>query len=200
MIVKICGITAVEDARAAAEAGADWIGLNFSPTSRRCVPREEAARIADAVRAKVKIVGVFVNQPRTEIEETARAVGLELVQLHGDEPEEAWQDLAWPVIRAVRFRAGSELPSFRRAAYVLVDSYVPGTYGGSGQVAPWREVRDYAWSKPVILAGGLDPDNVAEAIRVVAPFGVDVATGVEVAPGKKDPVAMRRFVEHAKTA
>ena len=125
MIVKICGITAVEDARAAAEAGADWIGLNFSPTSRRCVPREEAARIADAVRAKVKIVGVFVNQPRTEIEETARAVGLELVQLHGDEPEEAWQDLAWPVIRAVRFRAGSELPSFRRAAYVLVDSYVP---------------------------------------------------------------------------
>lgn len=200
MIVKICGITTVEDARAAVEAGADWIGLNFWPVSRRYVGREQALRIAEVVRRHVKLVGVFVNQPRVEVEETSRQVGLDFVQLHGDEQEEDWEDLAWPLIRAVRFRPGCEPPRFAHAAYVLVDSCVPGIYGGSGQVAPWYHVREWPWDKPVLLAGGLDADNVGEAIRLVAPYGVDVATGVEFSPGRKDPAAMRRFVAHAKAA
>ncbi len=199
--VKICGITSVEDACAAADAGADWIGLNFASVSKRRVAVDVAARIVQAVVPRVEVVGVFVNQPPAEVGTIAATTGLRMVQLHGDEQAWEWRDFPLPVIRAVRI-AGERLPSWEDfpARYILVDRYQEGAYGGTGQTLAWEKLRDQSWPLPLILAGGLNPDNVRQAIRCVRPFAVDVASGVERAPGKKDPELMRRFVEHAKTA
>ncbi|MCL6646278.1 MAG: phosphoribosylanthranilate isomerase [Dehalococcoidia bacterium] len=202
VVVKICGMTSVEDALAAVQAGADWIGLNFYPRSPRCVDLTVAERIVASLPETTKAVGVFVNAPREEVEAIARRVGLHMLQFHGDEPPEYCRDWSWPVIKAVR-GVGTEVLRHAEAfatAYLLIDAFAPGQYGGTGRVVDWSALATWKAPRPLILAGGLTPDNVATAVRVVAPFAVDVASGVEVAPGRKDRVAMRRFVEHAKAA
>ncbi|GBD25761.1 N-(5'-phosphoribosyl)anthranilate isomerase [bacterium HR30] len=202
VVVKICGITTCEDAIAAARSGADWLGLNFWQGSPRHVTRERAREIVAALPPHIRKVGVFVNATREEVESTAAELGLDLLQFHGDEPPEYCQGWRWPVIKAVRGHSKGDLEAacLYRVDYFLVDAQVPGRYGGTGQRANWAAVAQWAPGRPVILAGGLNPENVSEAIRLVRPFGVDVASGVETSPGAKDPGAMRRFVQNAKSA
>ncbi|MCA9231193.1 MAG: phosphoribosylanthranilate isomerase [Planctomycetales bacterium] len=212
--IKICGITSVEDARAAVDAGADALGLNFYEKSPRYVATEQARAIVAALDDLPLCVGVFVNSSREEIERIRREAGLRGVQLHGDEPAEFLVGLgACPIIRARRMdergakalaedvvacQAAGRLPDA-----ILVDAAAPGHYGGTGKTIAWSELFDserWLAGRPLILAGGLNPHNVAEAIRVVRPNGVDVASGVESSPGVKDPEKMRLFVSAAKAA
>jgi phosphoribosylanthranilate isomerase len=201
LIVKICGLTRVDDALAAAAAGADWLGLNLWPPSKRFVDRAAAAAIAAALRAAapaVRLVGVFVDQPADQVREAAAALGLDQVQLHGDESPAYGAGLGLPFIKAL---AGDLA---RAADYdcelVLVDAVSPGR-GGSGRSADWAAARVLAdGGRKLLLAGGLTPDNVAAAIAAVGPWGVDVASGVESAPGRKDAERMRRFVAAARAA
>lgn len=202
VLVKICGITSIEDARAAVAAGADWIGLNFFPESPRYVTPERARAIVGELPESVRAVGVFVNCPRERVEDIAGKVGVHMLQFHGDESLEDCRGWPWPVIRAVRVdRDWETLASVGYVAdYLLVDRFVPGRYGGTGQRVDWERLATWKPPRPLVLAGGLDPTNVAEAVRTVRPFAVDVASGVEAAPGRKDPEAMRRFVRNAKSA
>jgi phosphoribosylanthranilate isomerase len=192
LIVKICGITRPEDAAAAEEAGADWIGLNFWPGSKRRVSVE----VAKAIRTRLPKIGVFVNAPLEEIRRIAGEIGLDRIQLHGDEPTDFWTGPppALRVVRGVdRLTAGDEL--------VLLDAATPG-YGGAGEALDWNAVRAAVerTGRRIILAGGLTPANVASAIAIVRPAGVDVASGVESAPGVKDPDKIRAFVRAARGA
>ncbi|GIW45437.1 MAG: N-(5'-phosphoribosyl)anthranilate isomerase [Candidatus Binatia bacterium] len=200
--VKICGITTIEDARQAVAAGADWIGLNFYPASPRSVDPDRAREIVTVLGKRVQIVGVFVNASRSEVQEIVESVGLDLLQFHGDESPSYCSGWPRPVIKALRMRGREDLDRAQayRVDYLLVDAHASGHYGGTGKTVDWALVG--AWKPPakLILAGGLDPDNVAEAVRIVRPFGVDVASGVERRPGQKDPVKMRRFIENAKAA
>jgi len=200
MKVKICGLTRVEDAIAAAAAGADYVGLNFWPGSRRHVAVAVARAIAAALPPGVIKVGVFVNAPAGEIEATAAEVGLELVQLHGDESVAFCRPFAARAIRAVRVAVADDLSVLadHPAALFLLDAHAPG-YGGTGRTVDWGlAAAAHAHGRPFFLAGGLTPENVAEAARAVRPFGVDVAGGVESAPGIKDHDRLRRFVAAAK--
>jgi phosphoribosylanthranilate isomerase len=198
LIVKICGITGGADAEAAVEAGADWIGLNFWARSRRHVTLEQARAIVEVLPGDVRKVGVFVNAPAPHLLEIASALGLDLVQLHGDETPELARSLGRPVLRALRVSSASDLFGLDAwpGEHVLVDAPSEG-YGGSGTAFDWGLVRGVQ-GKKLILAGGLDPDNVAQAVRQVRPAGVDVASGVESSPGIKDADKMRRFVDAAK--
>lgn len=213
--IKICGITNVADARVAAEAGADALGLNFFSKSRRFVASAAAREIAAAVPAGVTRVGVFVNQSAAEISQIITALGLDCVQLHGDEPAEIVSELPVDVkiVRAFRCgRAGlAPLASYLKSCcavgrvpdLVLVDADAAGEFGGSGQRADWARVareRDLIRGVPLVLAGGLAPENVAEAIATVRPDGVDVASGVESSPGNKDAAKVRGFVAAARAA
>ncbi len=202
VVVKICGITSPLDALAAVRSGADWLGLNFWVGSRRCVSVARAREIMACIPKEIRVVGVFVNAPRKEVEAIAADLGLDVLQFHGDEPPEYCQGWEWPVIKAVRVGSRDDLEAARayEVDYVLVDAHVSGHYGGTGQRANWAAVALWSSERPVILAGGLTAENVGEAIRVVRPFAVDVASGVEMRPGTKDPLAMRRFVENAKSA
>jgi phosphoribosylanthranilate isomerase len=215
MWIKICGIRDAETAAAVASLGVDAIGLNFFDRSPRVVAPEVAARIVADLPQSVEAVGVFVNHTTRQVQEIARRVGLRTVQLHGDEPVEILAELscAFRVIRA--FRVGDEgladvesyLAACRRTGAMpfacLVDAKVAGHYGGTGRTAPWdvlrREWRTAEWP-PLILAGGLQDDNVAEAIQQVNPWGVDVAGGVESSPGVKDIARVREFVTRARAA
>ena len=212
--IKICGITSLEDARVAVEAGADAIGLNFFPQSPRFVAGQQAREIAEAVRGKAVRVGVFVNSTVEEILRTVETTPLDAIQLHGDEPPEFLPRLAGhAVVRA--FRAGPEglAPLFAFLAAcrelespphrVLLDSLSKGAYGGTGTLADWQLARLFAEepsAPPLVLAGGLTADNVAAAIRAVRPAGVDTASGVESSPGRKDADLVRRFVAAARVA
>ena len=204
MIVKVCGITRPEDAEAAARVGVDWIGLNFWPRSRRHVTVEQALAVAQALPGDVKKVGVFVNAPAPQVAEIAARVGLDLIQLHGDEDPEYVRGLArgHVCVRAVRVRSAEDLHEIGRWAVdtVLLDAPAEA-YGGGGLPFDWTLARAArGQGKRILLAGGLTPENVARAVREVRPFGVDVATGVESAPGIKDEARMRRFVDNAKGA
>jgi phosphoribosylanthranilate isomerase len=213
--IKICGVTSVADALAAAEAGADAIGLNFYAGSKRCVPRDEAARIVRAVGERAICIGVFVNEPAEEIRDTCRHAGLRTVQLHGDEPPELLAELnEFRLVRALRLaasrgaEAAASIDALCRAGRVpemlLIDADCGGQYGGMGITTDWPAVEDVrhrlAGRLPVALAGGLTPANVAEAIAQARPDAVDVASGVETAPGRKDAERMRAFVEAARGA
>jgi phosphoribosylanthranilate isomerase len=200
--VKICGITSPEDARLAVEAGADAVGMVFADSPRQ-VTVAAAARIVGVLPPWVTAVGVFVNAPDREIAETARSVGLGAVQFHGDELPCQVADAARTskVIKVFRVAGESDLADARdyldqcRPHACLVDARVEGLYGGSGQQAPWdlvAAVRDEFW--PLILSGGLTPENVAEAMRTVRPWGVEASSGVEREPGRKDPDLVRTFV------
>ncbi len=200
VLVKICGVTRAQDAEAAVEAGADLIGLNFWPRSRRCVSIEAAVEIAAAIPGDVKKVGVFVNAPAPTVLETAARVGLDLVQLHGDEDGAYARALGRPYIRAVRVASESDLRTIEDfdTDLILLDTPSAG-YGGSGKTFDWalaRAARRYG--RKLLLAGGLDADNVVSAVREVRPYAVDVAGGVESAPGIKDKHKLRRFIDAAK--
>lgn len=204
MIVKMCGLTRVEDAVAAVRAGADWIGLNFWPRSRRVVGEQQARRIVDAIRvarADVEIVGVFVHHEPLDIDRLRGELGLDRVQLHGDEPPEQVQRYGDRSIKAVGVGGASDLEMLDQfpSALILLDTPSPGR-GGSGIVGDWQLARRVAAERRVLLAGGLTPDNVAEAIEHVMPYGVDVASGIETSPGIKDADLMARFVDSARQA
>jgi phosphoribosylanthranilate isomerase len=198
--VKICGLTRLEDALAACDAGADALGFNFFSGSRRCVTPAVARDIVRRLPPFVTAVGVFVNQPREDVAHIADEVGLQVLQLHGDETPEDCAGFSLPVIKALR--ADASLTAARVAAYpvraVLLDTPAL-TFGGTGIVFDWTRVGALALPLPVLLAGGLHPGNVADAVRVARPWAVDVASGVESAAGIKDAEAMRRFVRAARS-
>lgn len=200
--VKICGITLPEDAEQAAALGADMIGLNFWAGSKRAVAVARAREIGRRVPAAVWKVGVFVNAPRAEIERTVDAVGLDAIQFHGDEPDELLRGWGCRVIRAVRLVSADDVVA-RHAAeladFVLCEGAAGGGYGGAGETFPW----EWASALPreqLIVAGGLRPENVADAVRRLRPFAVDAASGVEREPGVKDPQRMAELIENAKAA
>jgi phosphoribosylanthranilate isomerase len=204
VIVKICGVTTPEDARMVVRAGADWIGLNFWPRSKRWINRERALEVAAAARAErsdIVLVGVFVDQLLEGVRSIADDVGLDYVQLHGDEPPHFCADFGAQAIKAFAMSESADVDRF--GAYdgcgaLLVDTPTPD-YGGSGRTFDWALARAaVATGKRILLAGGLDPGNVAHAVATVAPFGVDVASGVESAPGRKDEARVRAFVTAAK--
>jgi phosphoribosylanthranilate isomerase len=206
--VKICGITRPEDAIAVAEAGGDAIGLNFYAKSPRFVQDDLARQIIAALPPPVAKVGVFVNSPAAEIREKAERLKLDWVQLHGDEPPEFVLELpGLRVIRAVRMsdRVTVVLPKkgqlVKRPSAVLIDAYDSAAYGGTGKTIPWDAVPEASRrlaGLPVILAGGLTPENVAEAIATARPHGVDTASGVESSPGIKDPEKLGAFIRAAR--
>jgi phosphoribosylanthranilate isomerase len=203
--VKICGITRVEDARQAWAAGADALGLNFYPRSPRYVTAEVAAALARTRPALGSVVGVFVNESPDTIRALVRECGLTAVQLHGDEPPEACSGYGVPVIKALRVRGPEDVERARAyvgvgdVAALLLDGAAPG-YGGGGVGFDWSLVARLAEAGvPVLVAGGLHPGNVQEAVRATRPYGVDVASGVEASPGIKDADAVRAFVRAVRT-
>ena len=201
--VKICGITSEADALAAAEAGADAIGLMFYEGSPRHVTLEQAKAISAALPQHVMRVGVFVNAEEAFVHQALTECMLNILQFHGDEtPEECSR---YPVMTLKAFRVQGEetlaqLEAYPSAGYLL-DAYVKDALGGTGATFNWDlAVRAQEFGKPIFLAGGLTPENVAEAARKVQPFGVDVSSGVEIEPGRKDAEQMRTFVAAAKGA
>ena len=201
MKIKICGLTGPEDALLAASLGATHIGLNFYPPSPRYVSSEQALRVVEAVHALAKppvLVGIFVNSSARAIRETMKDMGLQLAQLHGDESPQVLNALGARAFKAYRLGQTSlpaSLPDL-----CLLDAYIEGKYGGSGQIADWETAAAVARSTRVLLAGGLTPDNVEAAIRHVRPWGVDVASGVESAPRIKDAYKIRAFISNALAA
>ena len=199
--VKICGVTRLEDALAAVRLGADAVGFNFWPGSKRHVTPAQARAIVCRLPPLVVAVGVFVNAPRDEVLRAVDASGIGLAQLHGDEPPELCMSLPVPVLKAIRVAGPGSLAAL--ASYdvqgFLLDAASPG-YGGSGLTFDWSLAAQVARELPIVLAGGLTPENVAEAVRAVLPWGVDVASGVESSPGVKDVEKMKRFIEAAKEA
>ncbi len=199
MFVKICGLVRPEDAESAAAAGADAIGINFWPGSKRYVASLAQAREIAAAAGGLTTVGVFVNASADEIERALEVVAL--AQLHGDESPAFAAPFRGRFVRAVRVRGPSslaELAAFSCPFYLL-DAFGEG-YGGQGRPFDWELARQAASACKIVLAGGLTPDNVAEAIAQVRPFGVDCASGVESAPGIKDARKIRRFVAEARGA
>jgi phosphoribosylanthranilate isomerase len=204
--IKICGVTHPDDVRAAADAGADAVGFNFYPRSSRYVAPGTAETLVRATPPLVAPVGVFVEATADEMRTTASRLGLRAVQWHGDALPPAADLSPVPLIVAARVRGPQCLAGIREViaarrtasvpfAAVLIDAHVPGQYGGTGQTAPWDLLAGFDPGVPVILAGGLTPENVGEAIRIVRPWGVDVAGGVESSPGRKDADKLGRFVE-----
>lgn len=213
--IKICGITSPGDAEAAVEAGADALGLNFYESSRRYVEPRVARNIEQMVGNSATLVGLFVNHPAEFVNDCIAGLSLRWVQLHGDEPPEYLLevDSKVSIMRAYRASAWQQVLDDLAACFtagrvpdaVLLDADVVGSYGGTGHTADWQRLAERrpepeATAPPVILAGGLTPENVAEAIALVHPDGVDVASGVEKAAGQKDPARMQSFVEAAKSA
>jgi phosphoribosylanthranilate isomerase len=197
MFVKICGLTNEEDAVHAASVGAAALGVVFAPASPRCVSADRARDIVRAVPAGVPVVGVFVDAPLQEIVATVAHTGIRWVQLHGDEPEAYAAALKVPLLRA----AGVEVAlDAWPTATLLLDAITTAARGGTGTRVDWSRARAIARQRKTLLAGGLTADNVAEAIATVRPFGVDVSSGVEMAPGRKDPDKVSRFLEQARQA
>lgn len=199
--MKFCGITTVDDARAAVSLDAWAVGMIFWPHSPRAVDPGAAIEIAAAVKRKAEAVGVFVNAPLDEVSATADAVGLTMIQLHGDEGPVYCTEIArrtgCRVIKAARVRDRADIQAVRafKTDFHLFDSYREGVPGGTGETFAWELVGSHHAKVPVILSGGLTPENVAEAIAVARPFAVDVASGVEASPGVKDHAKLRAFAE-----
>lgn len=236
--IKICGITNEDDAKIAAKAGADALGLNFYPKSPRFITQEKAACIIDLLPPNVMKVGLFVNESIEAVAKTFDTLGLDLIQLHGDEtPEYLLQLAPRPVMKAFRltsvglppiveyleksaslcrtdFQSVAETRQIRNLSYdktrqisnlsyVLVDSHVEGVYGGTGIPSDWVACAELARNEnypPLVLAGGLTPENISQAIKEVRPIAVDTASGVELSPGLKDPHRVTTFIENARRA
>jgi len=198
--IKICGMTSVDDALMAVEAGADAIGLIFWSGSKRAVDVERAQAITRALPPLVSTVGVFVNETPDRVRTVADAVGLSGVQLHGDEVVADWARFPRPVLKAMSIEQYATSAWRTARAAILVDAHDPVTVGGTGRTIDWEAAREIAATRPLVLAGGLTPENVAEAVTLVAPWGVDVASGVEQAPGVKDAARVRAFVQAVRAA
>lgn len=196
--VKFCGMTRREDAVAAADLGVDAVGFVFWPGSPRVVTPENARKIAQALPPWVWRVGVFVNSAPSEVRAIVAAVGLDVVQLHGDETLEVARTLGGRILKAIGSRT-EDLVTAAEAwpvdVLLLVDAVDPVRRGGTGELSDWDAARSLADRRPIVLAGGLTQDNVASAIAAVRPYGVDVASGVESRPGVKDHGRMRAFVQ-----
>ena len=201
--VKICGITRVEDALAAAHSGADAIGLVFYQHSPRHVSIDLAARLAAALPPFVSTVGLFVNAEAALVREVLARVPLDLLQFHGDETPEYCAQFSRPYLKAIRVKAGVDLlqcaSDFRGAKGLLLDAHVEGIPGGTGATFDWTLIPKQL-PLPVILSGGLDAENVAAAIKRVQPYAVDVSSGVEINKGIKDAVKIARFIREVKQA
>lgn len=198
--VKICGITSLDDALTAVECGADALGFIFWEKSPRFITPEEAQRIIKALPPFISIVGVFVNETLDRINAVSSLAGLSCLQLHGDESPEFASSLGIKVIKAFRVRDKKDIDkaaAYRVGAYLL-DTYREGVPGGTGETFNWEIAVSAKKFGPVILSGGLNPDNVGDAIAKVAPYAVDVSSGVESKPGRKDPDKVSRFIEKVK--
>ena len=199
--VKICGLTSPDDALRCVEAGADAIGLNFWPGSPRCIDVRNARYIVEAAGDHVQMVGVFVAFNLSQVREILTETGVQWAQLHGQEPPELVAALLPKAYKAIGVEDGSAVALARTypGEHLLLDASVPGVPGGTGRTFDWAIAAEVAKERKLTLAGGLHPGNVARAVTVVRPFRVDVASGVESEPGRKDPELVRRFVEAAKT-
>jgi phosphoribosylanthranilate isomerase len=198
--VKVCGLTSVEQALSCVDAGVDAIGVNFVPTSPRCVDRERGRAIASAVGDRALVVAVVSDLEASALQRLRSDTGIRWLQLCGNESSELVSEIGPEAYKVVHIGSANDVPLAEACAgdRVLVDAKVEGALGGTGRSFDWSLVRKLASARRVVLAGGLRPDNVAEAIASVRPFGVDVASGVEHAPGDKDLDAVRRFVKHAR--
>jgi phosphoribosylanthranilate isomerase len=200
--VKICGITNREDALHAAVCGADALGFVFFAGSPRCVTPEQVRAMVEGLPPLVTRVGLFVNEAPDRIRAIAGECGLDALQLHGDELPADCLIPPYRVIKGVRPRSADDLVELSAypVAALLVDAAVPGQFGGTGQRADWSLAAQLASAHRVILAGGLTPDNVVAAVQQVRPYGVDVSSGVENVPGRKDPVKVAQFIRVAREA
>jgi phosphoribosylanthranilate isomerase len=204
--IKICGVTNLDDARRAADLGAWAIGLIFhKPSPRRC-RREEATAIAAALRRRLEVCGVFVNRTLADVVETADAVGLTMLQLHGDEgpsyAAEAARRTGCKVIKAVQVRSRADLQALEpfHTNFHLLDSHSRSVRGGTGETFDWSLARAHRGEVPMVLSGGLNPENVAGGIGAIAPWAVDVASGVEAEPGRKDPRKLEAFFDAVRSS
>lgn len=200
--VKICGITCTEDASFASDSGADYVGFVFHRHSPRYVTPAAAREICLQVPGTVKKVGVFVNMPASEVTEVVEECRLDVVQLHGDEDAAGYVNVAKRIWRALRLVSGKWTPDPNdwKCERMLVDATVAdGRYGGTGATADWTTARQLASKRSVMLAGGLTAENVASGIETVRPAGVDVVSGVEAFPGRKDPVKVKRFIDTVRS-
>ncbi|MBI1824079.1 MAG: phosphoribosylanthranilate isomerase [Nitrospirae bacterium] len=198
--IKICGITNLEDAQAAVDEGADAIGFIFYPKSPRVISYRQAGEIVRALPPFVSAVGVFVNESADKIREAAKVASLSHVQLHGEESPLFCENLGLSVIKAFRISVPEDLDPIKNFAVrgILLDSYQRGEFGGTGIPFDWKMLNRFSSSKPVILSGGLNPDNIREAIEQYTPNAVDVSSGVEKSPGIKEREKMKRFIQLAR--
>jgi phosphoribosylanthranilate isomerase len=197
--IKICGITNLGDARRAVKAGADFLGFNFYRESSRYIAPATARRIVQRLPAGVASVGVFVNEPERDMLAIARRVGLDYVQLHGDETAEVVSRMrrSFRVIKAIRVRDSfrvAQLANFKRASSILLDGFDSRLRGGTGKSFNWKLAKSAGSKRQIFLAGGLTPENAAQAVSAARPFAIDVCSGVESRPGKKDAARMRALV------
>lgn len=201
VLVKICGLTNFDDVMDAIDVGADYLGFNFYPDSPRFLHPEKAERILDEIPTNIFKVGVFVNMDLDSVLDLAIRLRLDVLQFHGDEVSEELNLLGRPWYKAIRLKDESsllEIPKYE-CDWIMVDAYSEKAYGGTGLTAHWDLVHAAEkYGKKIILAGGLNPDNIAVAVATINPFMVDVASGVEVSPGKKDRLKMEMFVQRAK--
>lgn len=195
MVIKICGIRRFEDIEIINKYKPDYIGFIFAKSKRQITP-EFAAELSKKLDNSVKTVGVFVNSPISEVENTAKTAGLSAVQLHGDENEDYIQNLSvdCEIWKAVRLKDGEDIPDFDGTDKILLDKFKDTEYGGSGEAFDWSKIGKIHTKKPIILAGGLNENNVKKGIKIFSPFGVDVSSGVET-NGFKDEDKIRRFME-----
>ena len=209
--IKICGIRTLKDALAAIEAGADYLGFNFYSKSARFIEKEICAEITSVLKREypqIKLVGVFVNSPVDEVKNILETCHLDLAQLHGDETPAMLEAFSGKAFKAIRLSVSTPVdesvyPFAKQSAdspAFLIDAAVKGVYGGSGVTADWSAASELAKKYPLLLAGGLTPENVADAVRQVRPWGVDTASGVESAPGEKDAVKMSAFMNTVRVA
>ena len=198
--VKICGLTRIDDVQAAIRFGADAIGFVFVPASPRYLGAEAATSLCVGVPAFVSRVGLFLDQSATAVRQVLDAVPLSFLQFHGSESAEFCRQFGRPYIKAINPSSPDAIAladrAYPDAAGILVDSHAPGGLGGTGKMLDWDQLK--AGKLPLILAGGLNPENVATAVRMVRPWAVDVSSGVESAPGIKSAAALKRFIEEAK--
>ncbi|MBN1901874.1 phosphoribosylanthranilate isomerase [Candidatus Sumerlaeota bacterium] len=205
MLVKICGITRVEDGICALENGADFIGMIFYPKSPRYAPPDRAIQILDAIREKghpdLKAIGVFVDEDLKTVREYAEKMNLFAVQLHGDETPEYCDNINRPIIKAIRVKSPESLDIIGRyeAWAYLCDAFQPGIPGGTGKSIDASLLTPYIQSHRIFLAGGLSPENISGMLKIVKPYAVDVSTGVEISPGIKDPEKIKAFIRTVKT-
>lgn len=198
--MKICGITNLDDARHAADCGADALGFVFYPGSPRCVDPDQVRLIIAELPPMITTVGLFVNESPARIRQTVEFCGLNAVQLHGDEDPDQCCYAPYRVIKALRLRPGMDDRTFSayQVSALLLDAYVPDKPGGTGHCCDWERAKEIASRHRVILAGGLNPENVTEAVRLVQPYAVDVSSGVEAKPGQKDPEKVACFIRMAR--